>query len=165
MPEGSSLTIDGAEHVPQSEVQEARHRLKFLPQEAGFSLMEVIIATVIATVAVIGLAYTFGMGRGFINRFEVSRVALAAAEARVEALAALNAADTMATPGQHMCYLKAGDTVLGTEFWTIDWANDPADDTPVDLNQRDLRRATVTVVFRQGSAPDSVQIVRYLPAI
>ena len=29
--------------------------------------MEVIVATVIATIAVVGLAYTFGMGRGFIR--------------------------------------------------------------------------------------------------
>ena len=54
----------------------------------GFSLMEVIVATLIATIAITGLAYTFGLGRSFIDRYELSRAALAAAQGKVEALMA-----------------------------------------------------------------------------
>ncbi len=136
--------------------------------ESGFSLMEVIIATVIATVAVVGLAYTFGMGRGFINRFEVGRIALAAAESRVETIASLNAADPSITPEiAHTAPLIAGGRTLGSERWLIDWVDDPGDQSaPQDLNPRDLRRATVTVTFQQpGAGTDSVRLVRYLPAL
>src|SRR2546426_12733052 len=38
--------------------------------EQGFSLIEAVVATVIAALAVVGLAHTFGLGRAFINRFE-----------------------------------------------------------------------------------------------
>lgn len=133
--------------------------------EAGFSLVEVIIATVIATVAVIGLAYTFGMGRGFIDRFKIARAAMAAAESRLEILGTVPAADPMAAPGDHSQPFKLGNAVMGTERWTVQWANDPADDVPQDLNKRDLRQVTETVVFAQGAAYDSIQIVRYLPAL
>ena len=56
--------------------------------ERGVGLMEVIVATVIAIIAILALAYTFGMGRGLIGRFETARVAFAAAQRRMETLSA-----------------------------------------------------------------------------
>ena len=50
--------------------------------------MEVVVATVVAVVAVLALAYTFGTGRGLVNRYEAARVALAAAQRRMESLSA-----------------------------------------------------------------------------
>jgi len=131
--------------------------------------MEVIVATVIATFAVIGLAYTFGMGRGFIDRFEVSRAALAQAQGRLEMIASRAASDSLCwiyPPGQHhMSYFQVDGRTLGTELWTVVWKNDPADDVPADPNKHDLREATVTVRFENGSMPDSVQLTRLLPPI
>ena len=43
--------------------------------ESGFSLMEAIVATAIAVIAVLGLAYSFGQGRAMIGRYEISRAA------------------------------------------------------------------------------------------
>ena len=44
----------------------------------GFSLIEVLVALVIAVIAILGLAHTFGAGRGLINRYDTAREALAA---------------------------------------------------------------------------------------
>jgi len=129
--------------------------------------MEVIVATVIATFAVIGLAYTFGMGRGFIDRFEVGRAALAEAQGRMEMIASRPASDTLCTilpTGQyHRSYFEVDGRTLGTELWTVSWKNDPADDVPSDPNQHDLREATVTVRFEHGEMPDSIRLTRLLP--
>ena len=138
--------------------------------EQGFSLMEVIVATVIATIAVVGLAYTFGMGRGFINRFEVGRAALAAAQGRLELIASLPAGDPLVSllPATHQADFIVGGRVMGTERWTLGWTDDPADGTasttPPDQDTSDLRVAVVTVAFQQGSVQDSVQLTRLLPA-
>ena len=40
--------------------------------ERGVGLMEVIVATIIAVIAIVALAYTFGMGRGLVNRYDRS---------------------------------------------------------------------------------------------
>jgi len=127
--------------------------------------MEVIVATVIATIAVVGLAYTFGMGKGFINRFQVARAALAAAEGRLEALASAPSSDPDVTPLiQHTGNFVVDGVTLGTENWIIQWEDDPADGlAPTDTNPHDLRRATVTVLFQQASAQDSLQLTRLIP--
>src|SRR5262249_5885492 len=54
--------------------------------EARFTLVEALVAAIIAVLAVVGLAHTFGLGRAFINRFEVARAALGAAQERLELL-------------------------------------------------------------------------------
>jgi len=126
--------------------------------------MEVIVATVIATIAVLGLAYTFGMGRGFIDRFLVGRAALGAAQARLELLSVTPAADTSLTPVvQHQSYFIVDGSIFGTERWMVEWIDDPGDGAkPADKNPRDLRRLTVTVEFMQGDRADSVRIARLL---
>lgn len=135
-------------------------------REAGFSLMEVIVATVIATIAVVGLAYTFSLGRGFINRFEVGRAALAAAQGQMELIATSPIGDSLVTIGPlHQSYFLVGGSPRGTQRWVLGWRDDPADDSsPVDPDTSDLRSATVTILFREGSVQDSVQLTRFLPA-
>jgi type II secretory pathway pseudopilin PulG len=138
--------------------------------EGGFSLVEVIVATVIATIAVVGLAYTFGMGRGFINSFQVGRAALATAQGRLETIAATPANDPLVTmlPATHQTPFIVGGRTMGTERWILGWKDDPADGTagsvPADLDTSDLRIAVVTVSFQQGTLRDSVQLTQLLPA-
>ena len=38
----------------------------------------------IASIAVLGLAYTFGVGRGMVNRYEIARAALGGAQDPLE---------------------------------------------------------------------------------
>ena len=77
--------------------------------ERGVGLMEVIVATIVAVVAILALAYTFGTGRGLVNRYEAARVALAAAQRRMEMLSAGPAGSADLQLGQH----PAAGTVPG----------------------------------------------------
>ena len=55
---------------------------------------------------------------------------------------------------------------VGTERWVVRWKDDPADGAaPADPDTNDLRIATVTIVYRQESAEDSVHFMRLLPAL
>src|SRR5262245_55276546 len=99
-----------------------------LEDEAGFSLIEVMVASVIAILAFIGLAYTFSTGRGFINRFEVRRAAVAAARARLETLASdPGSPDLTITPPPHTASFVVDGKTLGQEQWTVEWVDDPVD--------------------------------------
>jgi len=128
--------------------------------------MEVLVATVIATIAVVGLAYTFGMGRGFINQFEVGRAAEAAAEGEMDMMAGTPASDTLVEIGRlHMSSFMVGCKNTGNQRWMLGLVDDTADSVgEAAPNPNDLRPATVTVLFRHGSLPDSVQVTRLLPA-
>ena len=48
--------------------------------------MEALTAATISVIAVLGLAYSFGVGRGMVNRYEVAHAALGEAQAQLEAL-------------------------------------------------------------------------------
>ena len=136
------------------------------PRERGFSLIEAIVATLIATIAVIGLAYTFGLGRSFIDRFEVSRAALAAAQARMEALVAAPPGSLDLTTGAHNEDFAVDGLVFGQIHWDVGFRDDPADGlSPGDTNPRDLKLITVEVSYRQGTAADTLRLSKLFPAI
>ena len=71
------------------------------PDERGVGLVEVVVATVIAVIAILALAYTFGTGRGLVNSYEAARVGLAAAQHRMEALSAAPDTSTELGLGTH----------------------------------------------------------------
>jgi type II secretory pathway pseudopilin PulG len=129
--------------------------------ERGFSLMEALVATVITVIAVIGLAHTFGMGRGFIDRFEVARSALAAAESRMEFLSALRSWSPELMIGDHPAIPNPfvfGNPArtIGTETWRVEWFDDPV--TPGTI--QDLKRVTVVVRWTMAATADSVTFTR-----
>lgn len=135
------------------------------PDDHGFSLIEVLVATVIATVAVVGLAYTFGIGRSTIDRFETARAALATAQGRLEMLTTLSSGSPELSQGLHTADFVIGGEVRGQERWTVSWYDDAADGLdPADPNPNDLRRVTVEVLWTQGALTDTVRLVRLLPA-
>jgi hypothetical protein len=120
--------------------------------------MEAIVATVIATIAILGLAYSFGQGRSFIDRFEVARVALGVAQARMERLSFLPLASDSLEVGAHPAspnpFVFDG-RMLGTESWRVETADDP-----FTAETDDMKRVTVTVTFATGSVGDSVVLKR-----
>lgn len=129
-------------------------------REAGFSLVEAIVATVIATIAVVGLAHTFGLGRSFINRFETARAALGVAQQRLEVLqAGSDPSSNLASGTLHFGPFNHGGHQIGTEEWVVSWYDDPA--TP---DSTDLKRVTVRVFWSQGTISDTVALTRlFLP--
>jgi hypothetical protein len=136
--------------------------------ERGIGLMEVVVATVIAVIAVVALAYSFGMGRGLVNQYEVARIALAAAQGRMETLAA-------AGPGSPNLALGSGfstktygpmDVVVGgnvacQESWVVEPIHDPANTTTP--GSTDLKKVTLTIRWGRGGLNETVTLTRLFP--
>jgi hypothetical protein len=127
--------------------------------------MEVMVATVIAVIAVVGLAHSFGMGRALINRHENARDALALAQQRLEFLLGLPQDNPDLTPNvAHGGPIQLHDTINGTESWTVIWVDDPIDGLGSgDLSGvNDYKRVTVTISWIEASVPEQVQLSRIL---
>ncbi|OGF13115.1 MAG: hypothetical protein A2W00_05400 [Candidatus Eisenbacteria bacterium RBG_16_71_46] len=120
--------------------------------ETGISLIEVVVATVIATLAVLGLAYSFGTGRALIDRFAIARAALGVAQGRLETLAGTSLSDTALAFGTHGTAFVLDDQVLGQERWIVS----------LDSNQ--MRRVTAEVIWGQGSRIDTMRVTRLFSA-
>ncbi len=128
--------------------------------ERGVGLMEVIVATVIATVAILALAYSFGTGRGLINRFEVARMALAAAQSRMEWLATQPPYGPDLAIGSHGPKNVVVDgRGVAQETWTVTAYDDPVN----GAGQQDMKRVTVTESWGQGGPNERVQLTRLFP--
>jgi len=127
----------------------------------GFSLIEALTATVIAVIAVLGLAYTFSVGRGQVDRYEVARAALGEAENRMERLLLLAdrtpASDTLAIG---RVWPPVAFTYAGATIGDIAWHVEPYD-LPNVPGSPDLRRLVVCVRWNT-SLPDSVQLDQLL---
>ena len=130
--------------------------------ERGFSLIEVIVATVISVIAILGLAHSFGIGRALINRFAEERNALGVVQARVEQLSTLPPDAPELTIGSHTgAEVELFPGVLVTETWTVVAVDDPGDGVaPADTDPDDYRRATVSLSWEQGDFPDNIQLSR-----
>jgi len=132
--------------------------------ERGVGLMEVMVATIIAVIAIIALAYSFGTGRGLVNRYELARMALAAAQRRMEMLEAAPAGSPdLAVPSQHgpQAVLVDGRAVC-QESWRVDVFHDPAN--AVNPAHVDLRKVTVTVTWGGGTAAETTRLTRLFAA-
>jgi hypothetical protein len=119
-----------------------------------------MVALVIAVLAVMGMAQTFGTGRALINRFEVSRAALAATQERLEYFKTLpsNAPEFSTTTPHSIPFMHRG-TPVGTVRWTVGWYDDPA-----TSSTRDLLKVTVTTQWTEASLSDSMSLTRlFLP--
>jgi hypothetical protein len=132
--------------------------------ERGLGLMEVVVATLIATIAVIALAYSFGTGRGLVSRYELARVALAAAQRRMETLEAAPAGSPdLAVPSSHgpQAVLVAGQPIC-QESWAVAPFHDPANTQ--NPGHVDLRRVVVVVTWGGGTEAETLRLTRLFPA-
>ncbi len=125
--------------------------------ERGFSLMEAIVATIIAVLAVIGLAHTFGLGHGLIDSYASSRAALGEAQRRMEWLGTLPvSSDSIQVDGLYPS--PAGTfSVPGVVSGTYQWSAAP--DTIFGVANA-MRRVTVLVVYPLGGASDTLRLSR-----
>lgn len=129
--------------------------------QRGFSLMEALTAASVSVIAVLGLAYSFGVGRGLVNRYEVARAALGEAQTQLESLTLLVPGDpTLAlgyvAPATPFRYKGA---TLGSQYWRV-----VAYDEPHLPGSADFKRVIVTVSWRQAARTDSVSLERlWLP--
>jgi hypothetical protein len=126
--------------------------------ERGFSLMEAVMGATISVIAVMGLAYSFGVGRGLVNRYEVARAALGEAQSELEALQLVPRIDpTMAigyvSPPTPFIY---EGTTLGSSSWRVLPYDDPNLPGPVNL-----KRVIVTVQWTRDAQMDSLSLERF----
>ena len=131
--------------------------------ERGFSLVEAIAATAITTIAVLGLAYSFGVGRGLIDRFAVGRDALAAAQRRMEILSTINPQSSDLLPGNHPAVpatIVLNGQATASEQWFVAWVDDPADNAGGDPNPQDYKRVTVKIGYVVDGLSDTVRVSR-----
>lgn len=133
--------------------------------ERGVGLMEVIVATIVAVVAILALAYTFGTGRGLVNRYEAARVALAAAQRRMEVLGASPAGSADLQMGQHPAAgtnpVQVDGATVALESWTVAAYDDPADG--MASGDVDMKRVTVRVTWGGQGPNEQVTLVRLFP--
>ena len=125
--------------------------------ERGFSLMEALTGATISVIAVMGLAYSFGVGRGLVNRYEVARAALGEAQSELEALHLL----PMGDPAMAIGYASPPTPFRyeGVAFGTSSWRVLPYDEPslPGSVN---LARVVVTVRWQQDAHTDSLSLER-----
>jgi hypothetical protein len=127
--------------------------------------MEVIVASVIAVIAVLGLAHSFGVGRALINRFEVARDALGLAQRRMESLSVLPVGAPELAVGNHGPYARTlGTGLVAAERWSVTWVDDSVDNSPSDPDPNDYKRLVLTVGWSQAGVADSIQLERVFPA-
>lgn len=132
--------------------------------ERGIGLAEVVASTLIATLAVIGLAYSFGIGRGLIDRYQVARLALSRAQLLVDSLGTRRPGELL--NGSQPFWLP-GNAPPGIETWVITPVDDPIDGTQAmgtDDQPVDLQHIHVVVSWRLGGAVDSMGLDRIVLA-
>ncbi|TFG85738.1 MAG: hypothetical protein E4H17_04760 [Gemmatimonadales bacterium] len=127
--------------------------------------MEVVIATVIAVIAVVALAYSFGTGRGLVNQYEVARIALAASQSRMETLSALPATAAELQAGSHppggTNPVQVDGRTVAFESWLVEAVDDPADGT--HAGDIDLKKVRVTVSWGRRGPSETVTLTRLFP--
>lgn len=123
--------------------------------------MEALTAATISVIAVLGLAYSFSIGHGLVDRYEVARAAVGVAQAQLESMAVLPRTDPQFAIGfrsPSMPFLYEGREV-GSSDWRVTALDDP--DLP---GTADLKRVVVTVRWRQDTRVDSLSLERlWLP--
>lgn len=129
--------------------------------QRGIGMFEVIAGTLIATLAVLGLAYSFGVGRGLIDRYAVARLALGRAELLTDSLATRN--PTTLLDGTQPFWIPGVQP--GTSTWVVTPVDDPIDGlAPADPNPADMDRIRVVVTWRIGPQSDSLGLTRMVLA-
>lgn len=118
----------------------------------------------IAVLAVVGLAYTFGLGRALIDRFEQERVADALARSRIEYLVSLSQTQPNSDSLQVGIYpavpnpFVVNGVPLGTESWHVD----PAPASVPSSIRPHMVQVTAVVAWESSGVPDSVTYSRLL---
>jgi hypothetical protein len=138
-------------------------RSPILPRgERGLGLMEVVVATVIAVIAVVALAYSFGVGRGLVNQYEVARIALAAAQRRMETLSTLPATAAELQIGvPHAGDVQVDGRTVARESWTVEAYDDPADG--LHAGEIDLKKVTVSISWGRLGPNETLSLTRLFP--
>ncbi len=123
--------------------------------------MEALTAATVAVIAVLGLAYSFGMGRGLVDRYEVARAALGEAQSQLEALTLVQSSDPVLAIGYvaPLTPFRYEGVTRGGQNWRVVAYDEP--NLPGNAN---LKRVRVIVRWQQDTLQDSLTLERlWLP--
>lgn len=121
--------------------------------------MEAVVATAISVIAIVGLAHTFGMGRHFIDRFAIGRVALGEIRGQMDFLTTQPAnSDSLALNR----FFARPFNYQGNEIGTLEWRIAPYDDPGVP-GTMDLKQVVIVAKWGSGVERDSIRITRLFP--
>ena len=123
--------------------------------------MEALTAATVAVIAVLGLAHSFGVGRGLVDRYEVARAALGEAQSQLEALTLLSSNDPVLAFGYvaPLTPFRYEGVTRGSQNWRVVPYDEP--NLPGNSN---LKRVLMTVRWQQNSRQDSLTLERlWLP--
>lgn len=132
--------------------------------QRGFSMIEAVVGAAMAVLAVVALAYSFSVGRGMMDRYEVARAALGAAQRRMEILTTRPGASLIPGADSTLAFRYKG-TSIGTEHWTVQWVDARVDCLGgADLDgPNDLKRVRVSVRWGSGYESDTLRLERVFP--
>jgi hypothetical protein len=108
-----------------------------------------------------GMAYSFGLGRSWIDRFELARAADGVAQAQMERLGTLAPSASDLTIGAHPS-LPIVFSYNGINYGDVHW-NVQAPDVSVPARAA-LRQVNVTVAWTRAGLRDSLSYQRLFPA-
>ena len=122
--------------------------------------MEALTAATISVIAVTGLAYSFGAGRGLVDRYELARAALGEAQSQLEALTLLPNSDPTLALGYTAppTPFRYEGSMVGTESWSVRAYDEP--NLPGTIN---LKRVVVTMRWHKNARTDSLSLERVWP--
>jgi len=139
--------------------------------QRGFTLIETMTASIIAVIAVLGLAFTFSVGRGMVDRFASARDGLAAAEETMERLSILGLRspthpdlEALSPPGKlHGPFPRPlNGNPTGKVQWTVTWVDDSANNGTGFSTTKDYKLVTVEVLWVSGTVQDRIQLSRII---
>jgi prepilin-type N-terminal cleavage/methylation domain-containing protein len=122
---------------------------------AGFSLVEMMAAMVISVIAVMGIAHTFTLGTGFIDRYATARAALARANGQLEHVRAQVKGGAPLANADSSSAIELSPGLNASLRTLIEGVDDAADGGG---GASDYYRVTASVSWRQAGMTDSLHL-------
>jgi prepilin-type N-terminal cleavage/methylation domain-containing protein len=122
---------------------------------AGFSLVEMMAAMVISVIAIMGIAHTFSLGTGFIDRYATARAALARANGHLEHVRAQVKGGVQLANAVSSTPILLAPGLPASLNTRIEGVGDDADGSD---GSSDYYRVTTSVIWTQAGMRDSIQL-------
>lgn len=130
--------------------------------ERGSSLVESLIAAVVATAGAMAMIFAVVSGNAGIKSNRIERGAFFAAQQKLERLVVKPPADAELTIGSHGPVTTALPWVSGQTSWTVSWVDDALDGTGgSDTDPQDYKKVQISVTWNDVIAR-SVALTTYL---
>jgi len=114
--------------------------------ERGTSLVEALVATVVAVVAALAMVFALVSGSTAIRSMRIERGASFVAQKQMETLLSKPTSDASLTIGDHGPQTATLPYVSGQTTWNVSWMDDALDGTGgSDSNPQDYKKLVVTI--------------------